>query len=84
MKICFRGREAFEHGILEWTETNLNTFEDMLYKAGIFGIVAVSRYPYEYRTNVPTQYWGYMNHGLGEMATHPGGPGSANACLPIH
>lgn len=27
---------------------------------------------------------GYIYHGLGEMATHPEGPGYSNACLPIH
>ncbi|XP_062019571.1 uncharacterized protein LOC133736151 [Rosa rugosa] len=72
---CFRGRAVFAHGILEWTETTLTDFEETLDKAGIFGAVAVSRYPYEYCSNVWRAFcelWGALtntfHHADGEMS----------------
>lgn len=71
----FHGLATFETGVLEWTRAILDTFANTLHNAGIYGGVAVSRYPYEYNRNVWRAFcelWGPLSNTLhyadGEMS----------------
>ncbi|KAK9929109.1 hypothetical protein M0R45_026217 [Rubus argutus] len=46
-----RGRAIFELGVIEWTKSILDKFGNTLDRAGIFGAVGVSCYPYHYCVN---------------------------------
>ncbi|CAL9026469.1 unnamed protein product [Prunus brigantina] len=71
----FYGRATFQPFVMEWTETILHNFGDILHQAGIFGAVAVSRYSYDCCSNVWRAFcelWGPLSntfhHGNGEMS----------------
>jgi hypothetical protein len=71
----FRGRATFELGVIEWTKSILDKFGNSLDRAGIFGAVGVSCYPYHYCVNTWRAFlelWGpltnTLHHGNGEMS----------------
>ncbi|KAL6286893.1 hypothetical protein ACE6H2_011283 [Prunus campanulata] len=73
-ELSIRGLAEFRPGILEWTEAILRDFKEVLFRAEIYGAVAVSRYPYMYSLNVWKAFlelWGpltnTLHQGNGEM-----------------
>ncbi|CAB4263733.1 unnamed protein product [Prunus armeniaca] len=71
----FHGRATFQPFVMEWTETILHNFGDILHQAGIFGAVVVSRYSYDCCSNVWRVFcklWGplsnTLHHRNGEMS----------------
>ncbi|CAB4316426.1 unnamed protein product [Prunus armeniaca] len=68
------GRANFLAFVLEWVESILNDFDDVLRQADIYGAVVVSRYSYDFHPNVSRAFyelWGPLSntfhHGNGEM-----------------
>ncbi|XP_050150142.1 uncharacterized protein LOC126625111 isoform X1 [Malus sylvestris] len=75
LSVKVTGCATFQVGVLEWTETTLRTYENVLRQADIYGAVAVSRYPYKYSSNVWKAFcelWGPLTNtfhqGNGEMS----------------
>ena len=73
-ELSIRGLAEFRPGILEWTEAILRDFKEELFRAEIYGAVAVSRYPYMYSLSVWKAFlelWGpltnTLHQGNGEM-----------------
>ncbi|BBN67950.1 hypothetical protein Prudu_232S000900 [Prunus dulcis] len=73
-ELSIRGLAEFRPGILEWTEAILRDFKEELFRAEIYGAVAVSRYPYMYLLSVWKAFlelWGpltnTLHQGNGEM-----------------
>ncbi|KAI5316829.1 hypothetical protein L3X38_036536 [Prunus dulcis] len=48
----FFGRANFRSFVLEWTESILSDFGDVLRQADMYGAVAISRYSYDFCPNV--------------------------------
>ncbi|CAB4314116.1 unnamed protein product [Prunus armeniaca] len=71
----FYGRATFETGVAEWTKRVMSDFGDILHKEKIYGVVGISRYPYECCPNIWRAFcelcWGPLcntfHHGNGEM-----------------
>ncbi|CAN6568095.1 unnamed protein product [Malus baccata var. baccata] len=69
------GCATFQVGVLEWTKTTLRTYANVLRQVDIYGVVAVSRYPFRYSSNVWKAFcelWGPLTNtfhqGNGEMS----------------
>lgn len=70
----FKGLATFELGTIEWTDSMMNKYGDVLKNAEIFGAVGVSRFPYHFCPNswkAFCELWGpltnTLHHGNGEM-----------------
>lgn len=70
----FKGLATFELGTIEWTDSMMNKYGDVLENAEIFGAVGVSRFPYHFCPNswkAFCELWGpltnTLHHGNGEM-----------------
>ncbi|KAI5338987.1 hypothetical protein L3X38_018259 [Prunus dulcis] len=69
LELSIRGLAEFRPGILEWTEAILRDFKEVLFRVEMYGVVAVSRYPYMYSLNVWKAFlelWGPLTNTLNQ------------------